>query len=222
MILVGKDFVLQRKERATGVDEVDHAETVLLGDLLGPNMFLDGNGDERAALDGGVVGDEHPGHTVHDPDAGDDAAARHLVVVLAEAGQGGEFKERRLVIRDHVDPVADEHLAAREVAFDRALPSVAAVDSDLLAFAKGGDHGLVGRLVLGVRSRAGIDPRFDAPHGVRPQNCVVMTSASSSRFPRSVSNHSTEEFIAPNRVSRCSPGWSTRLRSLSRWVQRAS
>jgi hypothetical protein len=33
-----------------------------------------------------------------------------------------------------------------------ALPSVAAVDGDLLAFAKGGDHGLVGRLVLGVRS----------------------------------------------------------------------
>ena len=126
------------------------------------------------------------------------------------------------MIGDHVDPVADEHLAAGEVAFDGAFPSVAAVDGDLLAFAEGGDHGLVGRSILGVRSRAGVDSRFDAPHGVRPQNCVAMTSASSSRFPRSVSNHSTEEFIAPNRVSRCNPGWSTRLRSLSRWVQRAS
>ena len=52
VILVGKDLVLQRKERTTGVDEVDHAETVLFGDFLGPNVFLDGNGDEGAALDG--------------------------------------------------------------------------------------------------------------------------------------------------------------------------
>ena len=52
------------------------------------------------------------------------------------------------MIGDHVDPVADEHLAAGEVAFDGAFPSVAAVDGDLLAFAEGGDHGLVGRSIL--------------------------------------------------------------------------
>ena len=223
VVLVGEDLVLQRKERAARVDEIDHAEAVLLGDLLGSHVLLDRDRHERAALDGGVVGDEHPRHPVHDADPGDDAAAGHLVAVLAEAGQGRELEEGGVVVGDHVDAVPHHHLAARQVAFDRPLPTPATVDGDLLAFAKRRHQLLVGGDVLGVLRRSGVDPRVDLPHRMTPsENWRVMISASSSRFPRSGSNHSTAVFMAPKSARRLSPTGVASSRSPSSSVQRAS
>ncbi len=72
VVLVGEDLVLQREEGAARVDQVDHTEIVLGGDVLGSDVFLDGHGNERSALHRGVVGDEHVGNTVDQADAGDD------------------------------------------------------------------------------------------------------------------------------------------------------
>ena len=75
-------------------------------------MFLDRNGNERAALHRRVVGDEHPRNAVDEADAGDDPASGNLVAVLAEARQGRELEECRVVIGDHVDAIPHQNLAA--------------------------------------------------------------------------------------------------------------
>ena len=61
---------------ARGRTEVDARQAVFTRDLLGPQVLLDGNGVVRAALDRGVVGDDHR------LDAVGDAACRvHVVFV---------------------------------------------------------------------------------------------------------------------------------------------
>ena len=66
VVAVGEHLVLGRQERPAGVDEVDARQPVLERDLLGPQVLLDRHRVVRAALDGGVVGDDHaapPGDT---------------------------------------------------------------------------------------------------------------------------------------------------------------
>ncbi len=177
MVLVGEDLILQREESTAGIDQVDDPELVLLGDLLSPNVFLDGHRNQRAALDGGVVCDEHPGHAVHDADPGHDAGPRHLVVVLAEAGQGRQFEKRRSLVGDHVDPFAGQVLAPRQVTLDRLLTSGPAVDRGLLTFLERLEQAGIGLGVDGERLRPGIDPGGDAVHTVLPAVWSAVWSA---------------------------------------------
>ena len=76
MVAVGEDVRLEREERPAAVDEVDARQAVLEGDLLGPQVLLDGHRVVGAALDGRVVGDDHAGRALDAADAGDDAGAR--------------------------------------------------------------------------------------------------------------------------------------------------
>ena len=59
VLAVGEHVVLQRQERAAGVDEVDARQPVVQRDLLRAQVLLDRHRVVRAALDGGVVGDDH-------------------------------------------------------------------------------------------------------------------------------------------------------------------
>ena len=59
VVAVREDLVLPRQEGAARVDQVDAGEPVLLGDLLGPQVLLHRERVVGAALDGGVVGDDH-------------------------------------------------------------------------------------------------------------------------------------------------------------------
>ena len=59
VLAVGEDVVLQRQERAAGVDQVDARQPVVERDLLRAQVLLDRHRVVGAALDGGVVGDDH-------------------------------------------------------------------------------------------------------------------------------------------------------------------
>ena len=76
VLAVGEHLVLQRQERAAGVDEVDAGQPVLQRDLLRAQVLLHRDRVVGAALDGGVVGDDHALAPADPADAGDDAGAR--------------------------------------------------------------------------------------------------------------------------------------------------
>ena len=59
VLAIGKDLGLQRQKRAARVDEVDAGQAVLERDLLRAQVLLHGDRVVGAALDGGVVGDDH-------------------------------------------------------------------------------------------------------------------------------------------------------------------
>ena len=88
VVAVREDLGLERQERAAQIDQVDARQPVLEGDLLGPQVLLDGHRVVGAALDRGVVGDDHAGGPLDATDAGDDPGARRLVVVQAVAASG--------------------------------------------------------------------------------------------------------------------------------------
>ncbi len=152
VILVGEDLVLQGQECATGVDEIDHAEFVLLGDLLCPHVLLDRHRKQGAALDRGVVGDEDVGHAVDESDTGDDACAWRRVLVLAEPAEGRELHERGALVGDHPDPISHHDLSAFEVARDASISALAPVDRPLHAL---GERGCERTVRLGVVGELG-------------------------------------------------------------------
>ena len=126
MLAVGEDLVLAGQERAAGVDEVDAGQAVLQRDLLGAQVLLDRHRVVGAALDGGVVGDDHalaPGHAA---DAGDDPGAGRLVVIEAVGGQRRALQERRAGVEQAVHPLAGQQLAAADVALAGALAAAQA------------------------------------------------------------------------------------------------
>lgn len=113
---VGEDVGLVGEVGAPRVDEVDAWQAVLLGDGLGAEVLLHGDGVVGAALDGGVVGDDHALHAVDGADAGDDAAGGDVFArVHVVAGHLAEFQERRPRIYQRGDAVAHQHLAALHV-----------------------------------------------------------------------------------------------------------
>ena len=121
MVAVGKDLVLQREERAAGVDEVEAGEAVLLGDLLRAQVLLDGQREVGAALHGRVVGDDHALASLDDADPGDDAGGRGLSLVHVPGGQGVQLEEGAARVDEPVDPLARGQLAARAMTFGRFL-----------------------------------------------------------------------------------------------------
>ena len=126
VLAVGEDLVLQRQERAAGVDEVDAGQAVLQRDLLRAQVLLDGHGVVGAALDGGVVRDHDDLATVHHADAADDPGAGRVAVVQLLRGQRGQLEERRAGVAETLDTVAHQELAARDVARARSLAAASA------------------------------------------------------------------------------------------------
>ena len=108
MIAIREHLGLQRQERTAGVDEVEAREPVLLRDLLGAQVLLDGEWEVRAALDGRVVCDDHALATFDDADARDDAGARRLTVVDLPRRERVQLQERRARVDEAVDALARE------------------------------------------------------------------------------------------------------------------
>ena len=140
VVAVGEHLVLHRQERATGVDEVDAVQVVLLGDRLGSQVLLDRERVVRAALHRGVVGDDHAVAAGDLPDAGDDAGARHGVHVVSEGapvhpegGQRRDLEERRARVEHVVDPVAGQQLAPLHVTLAGLDRAALADDGEPLA-----------------------------------------------------------------------------------------
>ena len=93
VLAVGEHLVLGGQEGAAGVDEVDARQPVLQRHLLGAEVLLDRHGVVGAALDGGVVGDDHALAPGHPADPGDHPGAGGGAVVEAVGGERGELEE---------------------------------------------------------------------------------------------------------------------------------
>ncbi len=106
VLAVGEHLVLARQERAAGVDQIDARQPVLPRDLLGTQVLLDGDRVVGAALDRGVVGDDHAFAPGDPADAGDHARAGALVVVHAVGGQRRQFQKRAARVEQPVHAVA--------------------------------------------------------------------------------------------------------------------
>ena len=158
VLAIREDVRLEGQERAARVDQVDARQVVLEGDLLRPEVLLDGQRVVRAALDGGVVGHDDAGHALDLADAGHDPGARRVpavVAVDAVGGQRAQLEEGRARVDQPVDPLANRQLAARPVLLDRGRVAAGAVPADpRLALAQVGDERLHRRPVgeaLGAR-----------------------------------------------------------------------
>src|SRR5262249_54274998 len=128
VVAVGEDLVLERQERAAGIDEIEARQAVLLGHLLRAQVLLDREREVRAALDRRVVRDDRALAALDDADAGDDARRRRLAVVELPGGEGVQLEERAARVDEPVDALARRQLAARAMPLGRLL---AAALSDL-------------------------------------------------------------------------------------------
>ena len=95
VIAVRKHLGLERQERPARIDQVEAGQAVLEGDLLRAEVLLHGDGEVGAALDRGVVGDDHHLAAGHAADAGNQAGAGRVAVVHLPRGQGRELEKRR-------------------------------------------------------------------------------------------------------------------------------
>ena len=117
MFLVRKYLVLCRQEGTTRIDEVNARQSVLLGNFLRAQVFLDGERIISAAFDGRVVRDDDALGTVYATDARDDAGRWNIIVVDLVAGESAEFQERFRIVNQHPDAIAGQQLATRKVFF---------------------------------------------------------------------------------------------------------
>jgi hypothetical protein len=121
VVAVGEDLVLQRQERPARVDEVEARQPVLLRDLLRAQVLLHRQREVGAALDGGVVRDDHAFASLDDADAGDDSGRRRLPVVQVPGGERVELEERGAGIDEAVDALAGSELSAGAMPLRRLL-----------------------------------------------------------------------------------------------------
>ena len=155
MALVGKNLVLQRQERAAGIDEIDAGQMVLARDVLGAQMLLHRHRIVGAALDGGIVGDDHAFAVADAPDPGDQARGMHVAAVEAVGRKRRELEKRRAGVDEEIDPLARKELAARDVTRARLLAAALGRGGELLAQVR--DQRLHGRGILGELARIRID-----------------------------------------------------------------
>ena len=166
VVTVREHVGLERQEGAAAVHEIDARQPVLERDLLGAQVLLDGHRVVGAALDRGVVGDDHAGRALDAADAGDDAGARCVVVVQAVRGQRTQLQEGRAGVEQAVDALADGQLAAFAVALDRAVVAAGAAIRKLrLAPPELVDEG-GHRVMVRARLRCGrVEPAAEDGHG---------------------------------------------------------
>ena len=138
VLAVGEDVVLHRQERAPGVDEVDAGQVIVARDRLCAQVLLDGHRVVGAALDGGVVGDDHHLAALDTADAGDDAGGGHRVVLTRSAvhaigSERAQLEERAARVEQAVDPIPHQELATTGVLGSGTLRATLAHECQPLA-----------------------------------------------------------------------------------------
>ena len=94
-VLPGKHAALVRQVHARRIDEIDDRDAAAHRDLLRAQNLRDRLGPPRAGLHRRVVGDDDDLAPVHDADAGDDAGAGRLAVVLVVRDEQADLEEAR-------------------------------------------------------------------------------------------------------------------------------
>ena len=130
MVPVGKHLRLQRQERPPAVHQIDARKLAAGGDLLRPEVFLDGERVVGPPLHGGVVRHHHHEPSRNRSHPGDEARRRSGRVVAVETGERSDFEEGRSRIGEALDPLPDEELPLFPVAGARPASP---------AFARGGE-----------------------------------------------------------------------------------
>ena len=108
IVRIRENFILHGQENAARVDQIDTRQGVLLGNVLGAQVFLHGQWKIGAAFDRGIIGNDHHLMVGHPPNAGDDAGAGRLIVVHAPGCQRGKLQKGRARVEQPVDAVAHE------------------------------------------------------------------------------------------------------------------
>ena len=162
MLAVGKHLGLMRQIGAAGIDQIDARQPVLARDLLRAQMLLHRHRIIGAALDGGIVADDHAFAAGNAADAGDDAGAVDGVVIHAVGGERRQFEKRRAGIDQRHHALARQKLAARQMALAGARR--AALGGLGAAAFKLGDQRAHRRLVGAEFLRRGIDAGCDGGH----------------------------------------------------------
>jgi hypothetical protein len=115
MLAIGEYVVLVGQIGATGVDQINAWQVVLLRDLLRPQVLLHRHRKIRAAFDCGIVGHDHAFASVHPADAGDDAGGGHLVVIHVPGCQLRQLEQRRSHVEQRTHTVARKQFAPRQM-----------------------------------------------------------------------------------------------------------
>ncbi len=167
VVAVGEDLVLHRQEGAAAVNQVDAGQVILLGDLLRPQVLLDGEGIVGAALHSGVVGDDNDLAAADGADAGNDAGTGHLVGVDGVSGEGAQLQEGGAVVQQQLHALAHQQLAALGVLAACVLATALGCCSHVLT-QLGGEGLVVGDVGLELVA-LGADMALDAGHTTAPR-----------------------------------------------------
>ena len=114
---VREDFILFRQKSAARIHQVDARQVVHPGNFLGAQVFLNRQRVIGAALDSGIVSDNHTLTSCDPADAGNDPRARHGIVIHAPGSQLGQFQEGRARVTQVFYPIPRQQFSAGEVFF---------------------------------------------------------------------------------------------------------
>jgi hypothetical protein len=134
VILIGKNLVALLQVGAAAVHEINNRQFVLERDVLGAYVLSNRLLEERAALHGRVVGDDHADHAADRADASYNPGRGHGIAVKPPGRQRRKLEERTERIEQVVDAFANGDLAAFAMALDHAF--AAAGDRPALPFAQ--------------------------------------------------------------------------------------
>ena len=123
-------------------------------------------GRNGTALDRAVVGNHQHAHATDIADAGDQSAtgsAAVFVVVELIAGQAGQLQERRAGVKQQIEALARQQLAAL---VELGLGFLGLGKQGVFQLAQLGDGGQHGVAVLRELRAVGVDQAFNHRHGV--------------------------------------------------------
>jgi hypothetical protein len=106
IILVGKNFILQRQKHPCGIDQVNHRQGVLEGYPLGAQEFLGRCREESAGFHRRIVGDDHARTPGNPPNARYDASRWDLAPIRIHTIASPETQFKKLASSTDAQPRA--------------------------------------------------------------------------------------------------------------------
>ncbi len=141
MIAVGKDLGLQRQKCSARINQVDAGQVIFFRDLLCPQMLFDRQRIIGAALDGGIIRDNHAFLSLDQSDARDNSCGGSLVLIHIPCRQRTQFEKGRIGIAQQLNAFACQQFIAFAMFRNRVARPLLAVPVERVA--------RVGRAVAG-------------------------------------------------------------------------